>query len=159
MRYAGNTAYQLDTRPAWEVPVGRSLSVHEGGRADARRRAESASVVAPVVRLVIALVVTFVLVGVARVAITSATVSSLKQVAAAESSVREERVMRTELQMERSVLASADRIQRIATENYGMVYATEVDTVVLSQREDVADDASADDAQTQEEAATDSSVS
>ena len=85
--------------------------------------------------------------------------SSLKQVAAAESSVKEERVMRTELQMERSVLASADRIQRIATKNYGMVYATEVDTVVLSQREDVADDASADDAQTQEEAATDSSVS
>ena len=48
-----------------------------------------------------------------------------------EGVVAAERVTRTELQVERSALSSADRIQRIATQNYGMVYATEVDTVVI----------------------------
>ena len=68
--------------------------------------------------------------------------------------VAAERVTRTELQMERSALSSADRIQQIATENYGMVYASEVDTVTLStdegeqdfaEDEQIVDDAVADD--------------
>ena len=93
---------------------------------------------------VAAMAMVFVL-GAARVALTAQTVTMLEDISVAEGTVAAARITRTELQVERSALSSADRIQRIATENYGMVYASDVDTVTISLEEDTA--ASADDAQ------------
>ncbi|MBP3894375.1 MAG: cell division protein FtsL [Atopobiaceae bacterium] len=149
--YQGSAAYQLDAnRNAWELPVSRPLSVYEGGGLDARNRADASSALIAVIKMaVVAMVMVFVL-GAARVALTTQTVTLLGDISVAEGTVAQARVTRTELQVERSALSSADRIQRIATENYGMVFASDVDTVTINLEEDVP--ASADDAQSVDDA-------
>ena len=149
MAYQGNMAYQLDySQETWEVPVGRGLSLHEGGGLDARVRREASSVGA-LVKSAILVTLVLALLGAARVALTTQTVSLLSDISATERSVNKALDTRTELQVERSVLSATDRIQRIATENYGMVYASEVDTINIEQ--DMAQAASADAAQSAEE--------
>ena len=138
MAYRGNAAYQLDfEQQAWEIPA-RGLSVHEGGATGARPHVDPMADLFAVAKAVIVLTVML-----ARVALTAQTVSVLKEVSVAESTLAGAYDTRTELRVERSALSSADRIQRIATENYGMVYASEVETLVLPQ----ASETSADDAQ------------
>ena len=129
MRYMGGAAYQLDAQQSWEVPVGRQLKVHRGGGLDAQRARQSSP--ATLVVAFVALTVVLALVGCVRIFLTTATVSTLKEVSVAEQVVEGERVTRAQLQMEHSALTAADRIQRIATENYGMVYASDIDTVTL----------------------------
>ena len=149
MAYQGNMAYQLDySQETWEVPVSRGLSLHEGGGLDARVRREASSV-GVLVRSAILVTLVLALIGAARVALTTQTVSLLSDISATERSVNKALDTRTELQVERSVLSATDRIQRIATENYGMVYASEVDTINIEQ--DMAQAASADAAQSAEE--------
>ncbi len=151
MAYGGSAAYQLDSyQSAWEAPVRRPLSVHEGGHRDARSRQQATSHVATIARVAVTLAVVFAVLGAVRVALTVATVSCLKDISTAEGVVAAERVTRTELQVERSALSSADRIQRIATQNYGMVYATDVETITLPAQ--AGDEASADAAQTVDDA-------
>lgn len=151
MAYQGSAAYQLDSyQSVWEAPARRSLSVHEGGRRDARSREQASSRAASVARVAVTLALVCAVLGAARVALTVATVSCLKDISTAEGVVAAERITRTELQVERSALSSADRIQRIATQNYGMVYATDVETISLPATEQ--DDASADAAQTADDA-------
>ena len=157
MAYRGSAAYQLDSyQSAWEAPVRRPLSVHEGGHRDARSRQQATSHVAAIARVAVTLAVVFAVLGAVRVALTVATVSCLKDISTAEGVVAAERVTRTELQVERSALSSADRIQQIATENYGMVYASEVDTINIEQDEGQL--ASADAAQSAEETDATASV-
>ena len=129
--YQGSAAYQLEPQQTWDIPVSRPLSVYEGG-AERGRRAQAAQ--APLAGLAIALFITLTILGGLRVALTAATVSSLKDLDAAESTVASAREMRSQLMVERSVLSSADRIQRIATQNYGMVYASDIDTIVVDQQ-------------------------
>lgn len=149
MAYQGNMAYQLDfSQETWEVPVSRGLSLHEGGGLDARVRREASSV-AVLVRSAVLVTLVLALLGAARVALTTQTVSLLSDISATERSVNKALDTRTELQVERSVLSATDRIQRIATENYGMVYASEVDTINIEQ--DMAQLSSADAAQSAEE--------
>ncbi len=135
MAYRGSAAYQWDAYEAYEVPARQPLTVHEGGR-ETRASRESSFSMAALVKSIIVLTVLLGVLGVARVMISVQTVTLLSQVQVAESVVESARDTRTALSMERSALASADRIQRIATENYGMVYASDVDTIVLSQQED-----------------------
>lgn len=143
MRYQGSAAYQLDnTQRAWETPVRRPLSVHEGGRLSAQANQNS---LAARLRAVVFCMVAVVLVAGIRVGVIAATVQCLSDVNETQVVVDEARETRTELRVERSALSSADRIQRIATQNYGMVYASDVDTITL--REDAPSTASADDAQ------------
>ena len=86
MAYQGNMAYQLDySQDTWEVPVGRGLSLHEGGGLDARVRREASSVGALVSSVVLATLV-FALIGTARVALTTQTVSLLSDIASTERS-------------------------------------------------------------------------
>lgn len=158
MRYQGSAAYQLDaSQRAWEVPVSRPLSVHEGGRLDARARQGVSSSFMGLVRMAIVVAVAFVTIGSVRIGLTAATVSCLRDIAVAEANVSKALDTRTDLRIERSALSSADRIQRIATENYGMVYASSVDTVVLpdpdAEAGEGAEEASADDAQIAEDVA------
>jgi hypothetical protein len=62
MRYQGSAAYQLDaSQRAWEVPVSRPLSVHEGGRLDARARQGVSSSFMGFVRMAIVVAVAVVL--------------------------------------------------------------------------------------------------
>ena len=152
MAYQGNMAYQLDySQETWEVPVGRGLSLHEGGGLDARVRREASSVGA-LVRSAVLVTLVLALLGAARVALTTQTVSLLSDISATERSVSKAMDTRTELQVERSVLSATDRIQRIATENYGMVYASEVDTINIQTSATPQGEASADAAQSAEEA-------
>lgn len=146
MAYQGSAAYRLDAnQEVWEVPARRSLQVMEGGGLDARARAGVTPGFVTLARLAALFVVLFMVFGAVRVTLTTATVSCLREVSTVETQVSEARNTRTELQVERSVLSSVDRIQRIATENYGMVYATDVDTI--SVRDEYLKTASADDAQ------------
>lgn len=150
MAYQSGAAYQLDvSQQAWEMPA-RGLSVHEGGRTGARGASDTLAQLISLVKVAVVLTVVMFVVGGVRVALTAQTVSLLKEVSAAEATVESAYDARTELRVERSALTSADRIQRIAVENYGMVYASEVDTVVLPQ----AQETSADDAQSAGQAAT-----
>jgi cell division protein FtsL len=143
MAYRGNAAYQLDfEQQAWEIPA-RGLSVHEGGATSARPHVDPMADLFMVAKAVIVLTVMLFVLGGARVALTAQTVSVLKEVSVAEATLDGAYDTRTELRVERSALSSADRIQRIATENYGMVYASEVETLVLPQTSET----SADDAQ------------
>lgn len=132
MAFQGNAAYQLDGSQAYEVRSRRSLSVHEGGVGTRAGRETSAS--AALVRAIVAITLLFAAIGAARVLLTVKTVGLLQEVNSVEAAVDTARDTSTELKMERSVLTSADRIQRIATENYGMVYASEVDTIVLAPK-------------------------
>ena len=152
MAYQGNTAYQLDySQNTWEVPVGRGLSLHEGGGIDAQVRRQTSSM-AGLVRLVVAATIALALLGVCRVALTVRTVSALQDLSEIESNVSQALDTRTALQVERSVLSATDRLQRIATENYGMVYASEVDTINIQTSATPQGEASADAAQSAEEA-------
>ena len=144
MAYLGSAAYRLDVdRQTWEEPARRSLSVHEGGRRNTRSREAAAPAFAPL-GLVVALAIFLVALGCARIALTVHNVVLLNDLNIAESNVEQAVDARTELQIERSALTSTDRIQRIATQNYGMVYATDVETITVDMTEDTA--ASADDA-------------
>lgn len=146
MMYQGSAAYQIDVaREAWEVPARRSLSVMDGGNRAPRTYNETSPLVTLAIRFAVIFAVCFVVLGGARVVLTTATVSCLREVNAVESEVADAQLTHTELQVERSVLSSADRIQRIATENYGMVYATNVDSITV--RDEFLNPASAEDAQ------------
>ena len=143
MAYLGSTAYQLDpSRQAWEAPARRQLEVHEGGRRAARSREASAPSHVAVVVAAIVLSVFLAVLGLARVALTVQNVVLLQDLNVAESTVEQAYDMRTELQIERSALTSADRIQRIATQNYGMVYGTDVESITIPVAEASADEAS-----------------
>ena len=146
MRYQGSAAYQLDAyQNVVEAPARRSLSVHEGGGLGTRERSASSYDLAAIIRAVVAFAIATVLLGGVRIALTTQTVTLLKQVNVAESTVAEAMDTRTALKVERSALTNTDRIQRIATENYGMTYAAEVDSISISSSSQAA--ASADDAQ------------
>ncbi len=152
MAYQGSAAYRLDaSQQAWEVPARRSLEVMEGGGLDARARQGVTPGFSVLVRLAVVFAVMFAVLGGVRVTLAAATVSCLREASSVETDVSEARDVRTELQVERSVLSSADRIQRIATENYGMIYATDVDSITVR---DEYLPASADDAQTANDAAS-----
>jgi cell division protein FtsL len=76
-------------------------------------------------------VVLLVAIGGVRVALSAATVSSLETTSSLRSEISDAKDLNSELQIERSVDASAQRIIRIATENYGMILATNVDSISI----------------------------
>ncbi len=140
MAYQSNLAFQLDAnREAQVLPSPRPLSLHEGGGVDARVRHEASHSLSLLVRSVVAITLVLAVLGGLRVVLTVQTVNTLKHVNEVESNVSEALDARNELMMERSVLSNTDRIQRIATENYGMIYANEVETITVKQA--VADEA------------------
>ena len=118
-----NTREQRVAAPSWEVIPGGGL--------DARARRGVSPEFVRGLRLAVAFVLAFTLVGGARVALSSATVSALEATQTLQSKVSEAQDTNDALQIERSVDASSQRIVRIATENYGMVRASSVDDVAL----------------------------
>ena len=135
--YQGNVAYRLDaSQAAWDAPARNSYFVYEGDGRDARTRNDASSALATLLKVVLTLGIVYVALGFARVALTVETVSLMRDIKVAESTVARERDTKTELSVERSALTNTDRIQRIATENYGMVFATDVDVISVSLDEE-----------------------
>ena len=154
MLFQGNAAYELAYQDVLEAPVREPLSVHQGGGLDARTDNEAMSSLAKLIKVGIVITVLFAVLGGVRVALTAETVTLLEQVRTARDTVAAATDTRTELQIERSALLSSDRIQRIATESYGMVYASDVDTISIDA--DGEQGASSSQADTQAAPTTDS---
>ena len=159
MRYQGSEAYSMSVERQYQERLQPSLEVVPGGGLDARARAGVSPLF--VARLRVALVVAAVLItlGVARVALSAATVSLLQESAELSTQISEAQTLNNELRAERSALASNSRISRIATQNYGMVLSTESVTLTLDDSADAEDEADEEAAQSTDEAEDSSDLS
>lgn len=129
MRYEGSEAYYVDgTERRRERPEGevrRSFEVVSGGGLDARVRAGITPTFLARVRTVLVVAAVLIVVGMVRVALSSATVSLLQSNVDLSTRIEDAQALNNKLRIERSVLSSNSRISRIATQNYGMVLPTE----------------------------------
>lgn len=140
MVYEGAEALRLEgaqarsARPYGAPVAAPSFEVYEGGGLDARARQGVDSTFISRVRMVAIVVLAVVIVGAFRVALSAATVNSLQASLGLRSKVESLQNMNAELEIERSVESSSQRIIAIATQNYGMVYASDVDTIKLDHK-------------------------
>ena len=132
MSYRGSEAERLDSREFAQQGARRSFDVVEGAGLDSAVRRGVAPERLAAFRLALACVAVFLVLGVARVAVTAATVQILEansglagQVSAAEDTAKE-------LRIEAAVLSNNSRITTIATENLGMVYAGAGESLTVS---------------------------
>lgn len=134
MSYQGSLALNMTAAPGRprQAPEERpELEVVTGGGLDARaREGMSAEFVRAVVGAVMA-VTLFLVVGVARVTITSSTVTLLRDNTTMRSQITQIESENDGLRVVRSSLSSTTRIVSIATETYGMVSADDVETLSL----------------------------
>lgn len=151
MRYQGSEALDMEFAErgaALEREAARpSFEVVPGGGLDARaRRGVSAQFLANA-KTILKIAAVVLIVGMVRVALTTATVSTLKANSSLRSAVEDAQNLNDDLKIERAVLSSNSRISRIATQNYGMALSSDAVSVDLS-----ADAATAQDAEAQDEA-------
>lgn len=136
MRYQGSEAYSwVADEGAEELLEGRrrpSFEVVTGGGLDARAREGVSPQFVAKVRLVLTVAAALVVLGMARVALTSATVGMLQSNVELKTQIDDAQTLNDELRVERSVLSSNSRISRIATQNYGMVLSSDQETVTIS---------------------------
>lgn len=138
MRYEGAEAYRLESvqknrAHSYEAQLSApSFEVYEGGGLDARARQGVDSRFISRVRALFLLAVVVVIVGSIRVGLCAATVSVLQVTSGLQSKVESLKDINSQLEIECSVAGSSQRITSIATQNYGMVYASEVDTIKLA---------------------------
>lgn len=147
MMYTGSEAYRLDAsegalnqrraRPSFEVVEGAGLDAQV-------RRGVSASFLARI-RIAAVVAVILAVIGLARVGVFAATVSVLSENTTMRSDLKEARSTEDELKIERSVLSSSSRIDRIATQNYGMVRADSTEQMSAGSVAAAASDSSASD--------------
>lgn len=140
MRYQGSVAYQADNattrRERNVVERAASFEVVSGGGLDAQARRGVSRQFVSRVRAVVALAAVLLVLGVARVALTSATVAVLTANESLKTEISETETANGELKIARSVLSSNSRITRIATQNLGMVMPTTYETVTVSDSSD-----------------------
>lgn len=124
MRYQGSEAFDLSWQEeARREARGTDLRVYPGRGLDhAARQGVSREFLARAAMVAAAIVFLFV-VGWIRVAVTTSAVSILKDNITLTTNIHDAKSLCDDLSAERSLLSSADRITRIATQNYGMVYA------------------------------------
>lgn len=149
MSYRGTEAARLDTFERayeYEVTGRQSFDVVEGGGIDARVRRGVTSDFVAQMRLVTIAVVLFAVLGAARVALTTATVTYLKANLVVQDRIEQAQETNASLRIERSVLSNTARITRIASQNYGMTYCATQERVDLtpSSEEDIASVQTAD---------------
>ncbi len=130
MRYEGNLAPQLE-ESGWASVRPAVLTSIEGGGIDAAARESVSPTFFSKVILVVAIVCALCVVGVARVALTAGTVATLQANEQVSSQIKELRTLNNDLRIERSLFSGSERIGRIATQNLGMVHASEVDRLTL----------------------------
>ena len=109
-------APEQSTRTSFEVVPGGGLD------ADARRGVSSQFIQR--VKLIAVAAALFLTLGVVRIGISTATVSTLQANNVIRNEMRATTVTNDSLRISRSLLASTTRIERIATQNYGMTLET-----------------------------------
>lgn len=132
MAYMGSEAQNLDNYREANLPqeAPRPLRTLEGAGADAQARAGvSVAFLQKLAIFGVALVVVSVL-SVARVGVFAAAASILQTNSSIRSELKEARTLEDDLLVQRSILSSASRIDRIATQSYGMVKASETEQMV-----------------------------
>ena len=117
-------APEQSTRSSFEVVPGGGLD------ADARRGVSSQFIQR--VKLIAVAAALFLTLGVVRVGISTATVSTLQSNNAIRNEMRATTAINDSLRVSRSLLASTTRIERIATQNYGMTLETNRPVVDVS---------------------------
>ena len=117
-------APEQSTRTSFEVVPGGGLD------ADARRGISSQFIQR--VKLIAVAAVLFLMLGVVRIGISTATVSTLQSNNVIRNEMRATTVTNDSLRISRSLLASTTRIERIATQNYGMTLETNRPVVDVS---------------------------
>lgn len=128
----------LESRPERGLGMEPQFELVEGGGLDVRVRAGvSPEFLARVRMVVMATIVLFIL-GSLRVALTSATVAQLSSNAQARDQIETFETSNDSLRVERSLMASSTRIDRIATQNYGMVAASSYDSIVIEPEAEAA---------------------
>ena len=117
-------APEQSTRSSFEVVPGGGLD------ADARRGVSSQFIQR--VKLIAVAAALFLTLGVVRIGISTATVSTLQANNVIRNEMRATTVTNDSLRISRSLLASTTRIERIATQNYGMTLETNRPVVDVS---------------------------
>ena len=117
-------APEQSTRTSFEVVPGGGLD------ADARRGVSSQFIQR--VKLIAVAAALFLTLGVVRIGISTATVSTLQANNVIRNEMRATTVTNDSLRISRSLLASTTRIERIATQNYGMTLETNRPVVDVS---------------------------
>ena len=117
-------APEQSTRTSFEVVPGGGLD------ADARRGVSSQFIQR--VKLIAVAAALFLTLGVVRIGISTATVSTLQSNNVIRNEMRATTVTNDSLRISRSLLASTTRIERIATQNYGMTLETNRPVVDVS---------------------------
>ena len=117
-------APEQSTRTSFEVVPGGGLD------ADARRGVSSQFIQR--VKLIAVAAALFLTLGVVRIGISTATVSTLQANNVIRNEMRATTATNDSLRVSRSLLASTTRIERIATQNYGMTLETNRSAVDVS---------------------------
>ena len=120
----GTEAYDLDASRGAFAPQGaRSFETIEGAGLDARERAGVSRQVLSTLKVLAAIAAVFMVLSAARVGVFTYAATILSQNSTMRSELKEARSLQDDLRVQRSVLSSASRIDRIATQSYGMVLA------------------------------------
>ena len=131
---SGTTAYRLDAFPLYEPEERSSYSERANVRAmrtgGARQSDANASILVTAAKLAAVLLVVVAVLGFARIALTSAAVSTLIESDAVASQIEEARAAGVSLEMEQSVLTSPTALKS-AVKRLGMVAPAEVGTIDL----------------------------
>ena len=135
MRYQGSEAYSMraaerELERPYERPA-TSFEVVSGGGLDAQARRGVSHEFLARARTVAAVALFLFVLGLARVALSAATVAVLQTNSDLTTQIEEAEKLSSDLRIERSVLSSNARITRIATQNYGMVLTGDAVTVDL----------------------------
>ncbi len=131
MRYQTAEAYSYDGLAYERELTPDVLTPLEGGRLDARARRGVSPALVRVIGYVVAVAIALFVAGGVSVALTSGTVALLQTNAATTSQIKQTRAQNGDLRIERSLLTSSDRISKIATQNYGMVYANDAQMIAI----------------------------
>ena len=160
MRYQGSEAlnYRTTERRAVEERTHPSFEVVTGGGLDARARRGVTPEFLARVRSAVCIALVLIVLGACRVVLTTATVSLLLENSQLKTDIEEAQTLNGDLRVERSVLMSSTRINRIATQNYGMVHASEHDMIVILTPEQIAEQEAAAAAEAEAAAAAEAEV-
>ena len=125
-------AIQFEHEYAPEQSTRSSFEVVPGGGLDADARRGVSSQFIQRVKLIAVAAALFLTLGVVRIGISTATVSTLQANNVIRNEMRATTATNDSLRVSRSLLASTTRIERIATQNYGMTLETNRPVVDVS---------------------------
>ena len=127
---ARTTQFEYEVTP--EQSTRSSFEVVPGGGLDADARRGVSSQFIQRVKIIAVAAVLFLTLGVVRIGISTATVSTLQSNNVIRNEMRATTATNDSLRVSRSLLASTTRIERIATQNYGMTLETNRPVVDVS---------------------------